>query len=748
MTKVVRVVGGIVGAVIGIWVPFLRAPSIALLLGGIQEMLLKKPRISQPGDPFRDLSTNVSDPVGPLPIIYGVQTVGVHRVWGRTEDETVNGVTTKNRFLYLLCAVCHGPIQEIVSVHLDGQLALVKGTEPNRFLQGAVAYTHWIQAGFDWYDAVHAQWASGSDGQQAVIPTTNPRTITSIQRTGGGGVNDDLSLVTTTNHAFQAGDTISVTGNSVAGYNLQGGYTVKSIAGPVTIVLTPRSGQPVGTGTGGTVDHYNMDPSTLATGIGLPWSAAKQGKGVAYLLMRFRFDDTKFTGQIPHIEVNVKGRMITDTRTTLTMTVSSTASGPARTGYASTTDVTFTSNHAMAVGDHRYFSGHSVAYLNGYQRVDEVVDLDTIRIFTPYSAGTGGAAALLVWSINPAMIARDYLVSPRYGVATPMTELDETALQTEANYCDESVLGKYPETKRKTIASIAQTDPAQVTTVEAAHDLTTGQTVRIWGCPITGANGTWTATVIDADTFSIPFNNVGGGGPVTTGFVQVARTIARYSTNAVLSPAESLKTNLEKLMTAYRAQMVYQGGVYRTWTRRVAYPSAFELTPNNIIPGTFRFHRPGLTEMANKVRAAYFETYQQSTGVAVPILFPASRPDFVEWPSAVGYTNPELTTEDNGFESMHEIDLACTTDPFIAEQIAQIVRAESRTGLIVGLTVKQDALQLAVGDVVPVTHDTPQWNRKKFWVMQIAIQPDGLVGLTLLEYSAAAYTTKWYPDEV
>jgi hypothetical protein len=746
MSKTVRVIGGVVGTAISFLpgMQWLAVPSIALLLGGVQEMLLRKPRISDPSDAFRDHSVNVSDPVGALPIIYGQQTVGVHRVWAHTEDETVDGTGNPNRFLYILCAVAHGPVKELVSVHLDGQLALVKGTDPNRFLQAANAYTHWVQAGFDWYDCIHAQWASGSDGQQAVIPSSDARTITSMTRIGGDP-NGDLSLLASSAHPFQAGDTVKVTGNSIAGYNLAGGYTVKTVPGSTTVTLTPRTGQPTGTGTGGTIDYYNMDPSALSGGEGIPWGTNRHGKGVAYLLVRLRYDETKSAGRIPQIEVNVNGRTIKDTRSVTTLTVSSTATAAARTGYASTVDVTFTAAHGRAVGDQLLFSGHSVAYLNGYQRVDEVVSSTVARIYTPYAAGSGGTAEVLTYSKNPAMIVRDYLTSSRYGVSVPTTELDETALQTEANYCDESVTGKYPETDRKAITANAATNPVQIG-VAAGHGLETGKSVRIWNNPHAGINGTWTATVLDANTFTVPYNHSAGPG-ATGGFVQITRTIARYECHAVLSPAESLKTNLEKLLTSYRAQMVYQAGIYRTWTRRVAYPGAFELTANNIIPGTFRFHRPGLNEMANKVRAAYYLTFQQATGVAVPILAPMSRADFVEWPTAVGYANPELTTEDNGFESLHEIDLPCTTDQYTAETIAQIVRAESRTGLIVGVTAKQDALQLAVGDIVPVTHDTPQWNRKKFWVMQIAIQPEGLVGLTLLEYSATAYATKWYPDE-
>lgn len=726
MSKAVRVIGGVVGTVIGFVVPgaqWLVAPSIALLLGGAQEMLLKKPRISQPGDPFRDLSTNVSDPVGALPIIYGDMTVGVHRVWAACEDETVNGTLNRNRFLHILCAVAHGPVKAMPVILLDGQIALAE--QGNRFRNFQVP-PYLSGTSIDWFDCCHAQWASGTDGQQAVIPTTDPRTISNINRAGSG---DDLSCTTTAAHPFVDGDVLRVTGNSIAGYNLPGGYTVKDAPTTTTLVLVPRSGQPTGTGTGGTIDFYNMDPA------GMP--AAMRGKGVAYLLLRLRYDTTKHQGTVPQIEVNVQGRTIKDTRSVSSLTVTSSAAGPARTRYASTTDLSFAVSHGRAVGDQLLISGHSNALLNGYQRVDEIVDSDTIRIYTPHVAGSAGLAEVLPFSKNPAMIVRDYLTSTRYGVAVPTSELDETALQTEANYCDESVVSRPPGTDRRSITATTTTNPAQIG-VSAGHPYVTGNVVRIWNHPQAPFNAVWTVTRIDDFTFSIPYDNTAGSGASAGAFVQEIRNLARYQAQGVLSPAESLKTNLEKLLTSYRAQMVYQGGVYRTWTRRVAYPGAFELTPNNIIPGSFRFHRPGLTEMANKMRAAYYFVYTVGAG----------RPDFVEWPSAVGYTNPELVTEDNGFESQHDIDLPCTTDSFIAEQIAQIVRNESRTGLIVGVTATQAALQLAVGDIVPVTHDTPQWNRKKFWVMNIGIQPDGLVGLTLLEYSAAAYTTKWYPDEV
>src|SRR5687767_2736353 len=258
MSKVVRVVGGVVGTVVGIVIrePNLIMASVALLLGGAQEMLLKKPRISQPGDPFRDISANVSDPVGALPVIYGNQTVGVNRVWARTEDETVDGVVTTNRFLYVLCAVCHGPVSEMMIVYLDGVHGLIRSiTSPNRFVNAPLG------GGINWFDMAHAQWASGTDGQLAVIPNTSPRTITSLTRAVSS---DLLTLTTSAAHAFESGDVLRVTGNSVAGYNLPGGYTVNSVPTSTTALLTPRSGQPTGTGTGGTVDFYNIDPTALA----------------------------------------------------------------------------------------------------------------------------------------------------------------------------------------------------------------------------------------------------------------------------------------------------------------------------------------------------------------------------------------------------------------------------------------------------------------------------------------------------
>jgi hypothetical protein len=59
MSRVVRVVGGVVGAVIGGWLhqPWLVKASIALHLGGVEEMLLTKPRRSDPSDACRDPAT-------------------------------------------------------------------------------------------------------------------------------------------------------------------------------------------------------------------------------------------------------------------------------------------------------------------------------------------------------------------------------------------------------------------------------------------------------------------------------------------------------------------------------------------------------------------------------------------------------------------------------------------------------------------------------------------------------------------
>ena len=85
------------------------------------------------------------------------------------------------------------------------------------------------------------------------------------------------------------------------------------------------------------------------------------------------------------------------------------------------------------------------------------------------------------------------------------------------------------------------------------------------------------------------------------------------------------------------------------------------------------------------------------------------------------------------------MELPFTEDYYMAEMIASQQFLERRADMGCTVVAQRAALKLAVGDVVNVTHDTPSWTDQTMWVEAVGLRRDGLVGLALKEYDAAAY---------
>lgn len=111
------------------------------------------------------------------------------------------------------------------------------------------------------------------------------------------------------------------------------------------------------------------DPDLISDTAGLAvdagrWTTAHRLQGIAYLYIRFKYDQDKFPNGVPTVSATIKGKKVYDTRTATT-----------------------------------------------------------------------------AWSENPALCLRDYQISS-YGLNQPTTRIDDTAVTTAANICDELVSGQ------------------------------------------------------------------------------------------------------------------------------------------------------------------------------------------------------------------------------------------------------------------------------------------------------------------
>lgn len=205
-----------------------------------------------------------------------------------------------------------------------------------------------------------------------------------------------------------------------------------------------------------------------------------------------------------------------------------------------------------------------------------------------------------------------------------------------------------------------------------------------------------------------------------------AGTADRFTANGMVDTSQTVGTNLKSLLSSCRGWLVYEGGAFRMFIRKVKSAASYKLTEDQFI-GDLTFNLPGIKDSFNRI-----------TGRIINPANSLYQADGVQWPRA-GASNSFLT-DDNNFDVPQTLELPFTQNKYTAEQILMVLLRESRDAETVTAVVKEAALQLQVGDVVAVSHSTPGWSDKLFWVLNISLALDGTVRLSLIEYNAAAYS--------
>jgi hypothetical protein len=99
-----------------------------------------------------------------------------------------------------------------------------------------------------------------------------------------------------------------------------------------------------------------------------------------------------------------------------------------------------------------------------------------------------------------------------------------------------------------------------------------------------------------------------------------------------------------------------------------------------------------------------------------------------------------MKTADGGFLLEGRFDFQTITSPYQAEEMAEIILRRSREALKLDVNVSGDGYDLAIGDIVNITHASLGFSAKAFRVLAVSFNEDYTIGLTLVEYQASHYT--------
>lgn len=211
-----------------------------------------------------------------------------------------------------------------------------------------------------------------------------------------------------------------------------------------------------------------------------------------------------------------------------------------------------------------------------------------------------------------------------------------------------------------------------------------------------------------------------------------------FECNAVLDTGQTIFDNVNRLLLAMRGFLPYSQGVYQLRIDK-SRSSVMSFDTDNIIGG-ITIRGESKQDKFNRVTVKFANpdnNWQDDAAI---------------WPPADSTEESDYLAEDGGVFLYDEIELEAITNYYQARDLARIFLLRSRNALRCGFQCTSDALQLAVGDVVTVTHATPGFVAKPFQVDEIAINTDGTCTLSLLEYDSTIYTWEvgteqtTYPD--
>ena len=205
-----------------------------------------------------------------------------------------------------------------------------------------------------------------------------------------------------------------------------------------------------------------------------------------------------------------------------------------------------------------------------------------------------------------------------------------------------------------------------------------------------------------------------------------------FDCNAVLDTSKKVIENVREILKGCRGFLPYTSGKYKLIIETTG-TASITLTEDDIIGG-YNLASPSKNDKYNRVIVSFVNPDRNF------------QVDEVQFPPVddSGLTSADqhatMKTADGGFLLEGKFDFKTLTSPYQAEEMAEIILRRSREALSLEINVGFDAYDLAIGDIVNITHASLGFSAKAFRVMGITFNEDFTIGLKLIEYQASHYT--------
>ena len=205
-----------------------------------------------------------------------------------------------------------------------------------------------------------------------------------------------------------------------------------------------------------------------------------------------------------------------------------------------------------------------------------------------------------------------------------------------------------------------------------------------------------------------------------------------FDCNGVLDTSKKVIDNVRELLKGCRGFLPYTSGKYKLIIETTG-TASITLTEDDIIGG-YNLASPSKNDKYNRVIVSFVNPDRNF------------QVDEVQFPPVddSGLTSADrhatMKTADGGFLLEGKFDFKTLTSPYQAEEMAEIILRRSREALSLEINVGFDAYDLAIADIVNITHASLGFSAKAFRVMGITFNEDFTISLTLIEYQASHYT--------
>jgi hypothetical protein len=211
-----------------------------------------------------------------------------------------------------------------------------------------------------------------------------------------------------------------------------------------------------------------------------------------------------------------------------------------------------------------------------------------------------------------------------------------------------------------------------------------------------------------------------------------ASNINIFDTNAVLDTSRKIIENVRELVKGCRGYLPYTSGKYKLIIETTG-TASITLNEDDIIGG-YSLSSPNKNDRYNRCIVSFINpdrNYQVDEVQFPPI-------DDSGLPNADQHTT--MKNADGGFSLEGRFDFKTITSPYQAEEMAEIILRRSREAITLSINVSFDAYDLAVGDIVGITHSSLGFSSKNFRVLEVTFNEDFTIGLGLIEHQDSHYT--------